>query len=79
MDRRAEIIQAQQEGDIRKDVKWHVATKRGLIKAMPGGPLKALTVLVERKKAQIRALVEHRNSPTIPVLALSLAAGQHLS
>ena len=26
---------------------------------MPEGPLKALTVLVERKKAQIRALVEH--------------------
>ncbi len=26
---------------------------------MPEGPLKALTVLVERKKAHIRALVEH--------------------
>ena len=36
-----------------------MATKRGLIKAMPEGPLKALTVLVERKKAQIRALVAH--------------------
>ena len=33
--------------------------QRGLIKSMPEGPLKALTVLVERKKAQIRALVEH--------------------
>ena len=59
VDKRAEIVQAQQEGDIRTDVKWHVATKRGLIKAMPEGHLKALTVLVERKKAQIRALVEH--------------------
>ena len=33
--------------------------QRGLIKTMPEGPLKALMVLVERKKAQIRALVEH--------------------
>ena len=40
-------------------MKWFVATKRGVITAMPEGPLKALTVLVERKKAQIRALVEH--------------------
>ena len=59
VDKRAEITQAQEEGGIRKDVKWHVATKRGVIKAMPEGPLKELTVLVERKKAQIRALVEH--------------------
>ena len=36
-----------------------MATKRRLIKAMPEGPLEALTVLVARKKAQIRALVEH--------------------
>lgn len=59
VDKRDEIIKAQDEGDIRKDVQWHVATKRGVIKAMPEGPLKALTILVERKKAQIRALVEH--------------------
>ena len=36
-----------------------MATKRGLIKTMPEGLLKELTVLVERKKAQIQALVEH--------------------
>ena len=59
VDKRAEITRAQQEGGIRKDVKWHVATKRGLIKATPEGPLKALMMLVERKNAQIRALVEH--------------------
>ena len=59
VDKRAEITQAQQEGRIGQDVQWHVAAKRGAIKAMPEGPLKALTVLVERKKAQIRALVEH--------------------
>ena len=59
VDKRAEITEAQKEGHIRKDVKWLVATKRGVIKAMPEGLLKELTVLVERKKAQIRALVEH--------------------
>ncbi len=36
VDKRAEIIEAQQDGDIRKDVKWHVAAKRGLIKANAG-------------------------------------------
>ena len=35
------------------------ATKRGPIKAMPEGIYKDLTVVVERKKAQSRALVEH--------------------
>ena len=59
VDKRAVITRAQQAGDIRKAVKWPVATKRGSVKAMPEGPLKALTVFVERKKAQIRALVEH--------------------
>ena len=38
--------------------------KRGLIKAMPEGIYKDLTVLVERKKAQIRALVGER--PAVP-------------
>jgi IS5 family transposase len=59
VDKRAEIAKAQAEGNIRKDVEWHVATKRGEIQAMPEGPFKELTILVERKKAQIRALVEH--------------------
>jgi IS5 family transposase len=59
VDKRPEIIQAQADGDIRADIDWHVATKRGVIKAMPEGVLKELTVLVERKKAQIRARVEH--------------------
>ena len=59
VDKRAEITQAQAEGDIRSDIEWHVATKRGLIKAMPEGALKELTVMLERKKAQIRSCVEH--------------------
>lgn len=42
-----------------KSVKWHVAVKRGKIKAMRDGALKDLLVAAERTKAQIRARVEH--------------------
>jgi transposase, IS5 family len=59
VEKRAEVEQAQGNGEIRADVQWHVATKRGLINKMPAGIYKELTVLVERKKAQIRARVEH--------------------
>jgi IS5 family transposase len=40
-------------------VEWHVAAKRGKVKAMAAGLLKELTVRLERVKAQVRALVEH--------------------
>jgi IS5 family transposase len=40
-------------------VKWHVAIKRGKIKAMREGALKELLIAAERTKAQIRARVEH--------------------
>jgi transposase, IS5 family len=40
-------------------VKWHVAIKRGKIKAMREGALKDLLIAAERTKAQIRARVEH--------------------
>jgi IS5 family transposase len=43
----------------RPDVEWHVAAKRGKVKAMAEGLLKELTVRLERVKAQVRALVEH--------------------
>ena len=56
---RQEITQAQANDDIRADIDWLVATKRGVIKALTEGPFKALAILVERKKAQIRAIVEH--------------------
>jgi len=59
VDKRAEVQQAQDRGDIRKDVKWYVAAKRGSIKAMREGPVKDLNVLVQRKMAQIRSRVEH--------------------
>jgi IS5 family transposase len=42
-----------------KSVKWHVALKRGKIKAMRDGALKDLLIAAERTKAQIRARVEH--------------------
>ena len=38
---------------------WHVAAKRGQIKAMAEGKVKELTLAVEKTKAQMRALVEH--------------------
>ena len=59
VDKREEIKQAQDQGSIRKDITWHVAAKRGKVQELPEGPLKELTVMVERKKAQIRARVEH--------------------
>jgi IS5 family transposase len=40
-------------------VEWHVAAKRGKVRAMAEGLLKELTVRLERVKAQVRARVEH--------------------
>ena len=42
-----------------KKVTWHVAMKRGKLKAMEEDELKALYVKRERLKARIRAKVEH--------------------
>lgn len=38
---------------------WHVAMKRGQVKAMPEGPKKEDVKAFERTKAQVRAVVEH--------------------
>jgi IS5 family transposase len=40
-------------------VEWHVAAKRGKVKALAEGLVKELTVQFERAKAQVRARVEH--------------------
>jgi transposase, IS5 family len=40
-------------------VEWHVAAKRGKVKALAEGLVKELTVQLERAKAQVRARVEH--------------------
>jgi len=57
--KRAEVVQAQVEGKIRKDIEWHVAKRRSTITKMAEGTLKTLTQALERVKAQIRARVEH--------------------
>ena len=57
--KREEIVAAQAEGHIRRDIDWHIAAKRGTIVSMVEGVHKELTVMLERKKAQIRARVEH--------------------
>lgn len=41
------------------DIAWHVAAKRGKVKAMTEGPLKALHQHLEKLKAKVRARVEH--------------------
>ncbi|MFZ1574361.1 MAG: IS5/IS1182 family transposase, partial [Chromatiaceae bacterium] len=40
------------------EVKWHIAAKRGKIKALPEGPLKAVMHPIERLKSQVRRRVE---------------------
>ena len=40
-------------------VEWHVAAKRGKVKALSEGPVKELTMRLEKAKAQVRARVEH--------------------
>jgi IS5 family transposase len=57
--KRDEIVTAQAEGRIRADISWLIAAKRGAMVSMANGAHKRLAVLVERKKAQIRARVEH--------------------
>ena len=57
--KREEIKQAQDKGEIRKDISWHVAAKRGQVQGLPEGPLKELTTALEHKMAQVRARVEH--------------------
>jgi IS5 family transposase len=41
------------------DIQWHVAAKRGKVKAMAEGLLKDLTERLEKLKSQVRARVEH--------------------
>lgn len=59
LDKRAEVKAAQEDGRLGKDIDWHIAMKRGQLKAMPEGPAKPLHEWFERRKAQIRAIVEH--------------------
>ena len=53
VEKRAEIVSAC------PGVAWHVAAKRGKIKALAEGAVKDLTQQLEKLKAQVRARVEH--------------------
>jgi IS5 family transposase len=59
VEKRAEVTQAQQDGEIGQDIEWNVAKRRSTITKMAEGPLKTLTQALERVKAQVRARVEH--------------------
>ena len=41
------------------NLQWHVAAKRGQVKALAEGLVKELTLQLEKAKAQVRARVEH--------------------
>ena len=53
VEKRAEIVRQC------PDVQWQVAAKRGKVKAMAEGAIKERTVQLEKRKAQVRARVEH--------------------
>ena len=53
VDKRAELVA---QG---KEVQWQVAAKRGPVQAMAAGVSKELTQQLEKRKAQVRARVEH--------------------
>jgi len=59
LDKRAEVKAAQEEGRLGRKIDWRIAIKRGQLKAMPEGQAKAMYEWFERRKAQIRAIVEH--------------------
>jgi IS5 family transposase len=59
IDKRDEITTAQQEGQLREDVSWRIAMKRGVRSKLPPGPLKDIVELSERLWASRRAIVEH--------------------
>ena len=57
--KREEIVKAQAEDKIHKEMDWVIAQRRSTITKMAEGTLKELVKARERVKAQIRARVEH--------------------
>ena len=53
VEKRTEIVSAH------AGVEWHVAAKRGKVKALAEGLVKDITLKLEKAKAQVRARVEH--------------------
>jgi transposase, IS5 family len=58
VEEREETVKEEEAGDIYREVVWHVAAKRGKIKAMSDGPLKDLDKRIEYMKAPVRVSVE---------------------
>ena len=48
------------EDSLGSNVTWHVAMKRGKLKAIPQGPMKNTIERLEKLKASVRARVEHQ-------------------
>lgn len=59
MHKREEIVQAQAQGKLQPDLEFFVAEKRSKVEKIADEGLKAVTVALEKAKAQIRARVEH--------------------
>jgi IS5 family transposase len=59
LSKREEIVQAQAQGQIRQDLEFWVAQKRGKVDKIANEALKTVTKALEKAKAQIRARVEH--------------------
>jgi len=57
--KRPEVLQAQNEGEIRKDVQWEVSARPSKLAKLPPGPHLIAIGWVEHLKASIRARVEH--------------------
>jgi IS5 family transposase len=59
LERREEITAVQEAGTLNATLEFHIAEKRGKIKALPEGEHKTLRKTIEHLKAKIRARVEH--------------------
>jgi IS5 family transposase len=43
VEKQPEVVQAQQDGNIRQDIEWRVAMRRSTITKMANGPIETLT------------------------------------
>ncbi len=59
VEKRPEIVAAQESGERRRDIDWHVAQHRSTINKMPDSPAKDIRCALKRLMAQVRARVEH--------------------
>lgn len=57
--KRAEVTQAQEQGLVRKDVHWHIATRRPKFDRLPPGAHTSVLEELVKLKASIWARVEH--------------------